>query len=154
MHAAPPLQVEVIRPVALRAAVWLLVVMVCVAMMSWSLAHSAPVPTWVSATSVGGTLFALRLGRQHPCHGSLTLRWDGQYWHVGQVEAVEPVSGEVVVAIDLGSLILLRFTPNTVSRWRYATWIAVTRRGLETHWHALRCALYSPRPSQAVPFSA
>jgi hypothetical protein len=39
---------------------------------------------------------------------------------------------------------LLRFTPDAPARM---TWLPVQRRGLEAQWHALRCAVYSPRPA-------
>jgi hypothetical protein len=38
---------------------------------------------------------------------------------------------------------LLNFTPDAAAR---TSWLPVQRLGLETQWHALRCAVYSPRP--------
>jgi hypothetical protein len=51
--------------------------------------------------------------------------------------------GNVAVVIDLGPWMLLRFTADAPPR---TTWLPVQRRGLEAQWHALRCAVYSPRP--------
>jgi hypothetical protein len=67
-----------------------------------------------------------------------TLYWDGRAWQL------DAVPGELRVAIDLGPWMLLIFTPDAAAR---ASWLPVQRLGLETQWHALRCAVYSPRPA-------
>ena len=67
-----------------------------------------------------------------------SLRWDGQVWQL------DDVSGELTAAIDLGPWMLLKFAPEMPGR---TSWLPVQRRGLETQWHALRCAVYSPRPA-------
>ena len=51
-------------------------------------------------------------------------------------------TGALEVAIDLGAFLLLRLC----ERRRTSIWLPVQRRGLESQWHALRCALYSPPP--------
>jgi hypothetical protein len=51
----------------------------------------------------------------------------------------------VAVAIDLGGWMLLRFVPGAGGG--RARWIALQRHGLEPQWHALRCAVYAPRPA-------
>jgi len=59
-------------------------------------------------------------------------------------------SGTLVVAIDLGSFVLLRLD---LTRHR-RLWLPVQRRGLEREWHAVRCALYStssPPPAPSAP---
>ena len=66
-----------------------------------------------------------------------SLRWDGQVW------LLDVAPGQLKVAIDLGPWMLLYFVPETEGRMR---WLPVQRRGLEAQWHALRCAVYSPRP--------
>ena len=65
-----------------------------------------------------------------------SLRWDGKVWHL------DTAAGELKVAVDLGPWMLLLFTPQAPGR---ASWLPVQRRGLEAQWHALRCAIYSPR---------
>ena len=67
-----------------------------------------------------------------------SLRWDGRAWQL------DAAAGELSVAIDLGPWMLLRFKPERRAR---ASWLPVQRAGLETQWHALRCAVYSPRPA-------
>jgi hypothetical protein len=54
-------------------------------------------------------------------------------------------SGTLEVAMDLGAFLLLRL----VERRRTIAWLPVQRRGVETQWHALRCAVYSPPPLAA-----
>ena len=66
-----------------------------------------------------------------------SLRWDGQAWHL------DAIPGDVAVVIDLGPWMLLRFTAAEPDQ---ITWLPVQRRGIDAQWHALRCAVYSPRP--------
>ena len=66
-----------------------------------------------------------------------SLRWDGRAWQL------DAAAGELSVAIDLGPWMLLCFMPEGRGR---CSWLPIQRRGLEAHWHALRCAVYSPRP--------
>ncbi len=62
-------------------------------------------------------------------------------------------TGALRVAIDLGAFLLIRLG----DRRRTSLWLPVQRRGLESEWHALRCAVYSPPPaaggSPAAPAS-
>lgn len=89
------------------------------------------------------------------------LAWDGQDWCLAP-GATNPVSasgqrGDMTVALDLGSALLLRFSP-AESRpsagpagWRRRPiWLPLHRDGLPMQWHALRCALYSPRPGPVI----
>ncbi|HEY1393648.1 MAG TPA: hypothetical protein VFV25_09745 [Methylibium sp.] len=73
------------------------------------------------------------------------LRWDRQCWHLGweQDPADPPVRGDLHVAVDLDAWMLLHFRPEGK---RLGVWIALSRRDLPDDWHALRCAVYSPRP--------
>jgi hypothetical protein len=75
-----------------------------------------------------------------------TLDWDARQWRL--VTAGSEEAGEIAVAMDVGSGLLLRFRP--LAAPRRARWIALSRRGLEAQWHGLRCALYSPRPGAAA----
>jgi hypothetical protein len=57
-------------------------------------------------------------------------------------------TGTLEVSMDLGAFVLLRL----VERQRTIAWLPVQRRGVETQWHALRCAVYSPpRFSRGAP---
>jgi hypothetical protein len=87
------------------------------------------------ATAVALTMLALAVSLWRV--PAQSLRWDGQVWRL------DAVPGELTVAVDIGPWMLLRFTPGAGSRTR---WLPVQRRGLEAQWHALRCAVYAPRP--------
>jgi len=54
-------------------------------------------------------------------------------------------TGTLEVAVDLGAFLLLRL----VEQRRTIVWLPVQRRGVESQWHALRCAAYSPLPLAA-----
>jgi hypothetical protein len=56
-------------------------------------------------------------------------------------------TGTLEVAIDFGAFLLLRL----VERRRTIVWLPVQRRGVETQWHALRCAVYSPPLAAGEP---
>jgi hypothetical protein len=59
-------------------------------------------------------------------------------------------SGKLNVAMDLGGFLLLRL----IDERRRSAWLPVQRRGLEAHWHGLRCAVYSPPPPAAAASTA
>ena len=85
---------------------------------------------------------------------AVSLRWDGQVWHLGPADAPVDASvpGELAVAIDLGRWMLLWFRPAAPQPRPLLTWLPAQRRGIEPHWHALRCAVHSPRaPAAADP---
>jgi len=81
----------------------------------------------------------------------VTLDWNGRQWTWAAPPAAAE-GGEIGVAMDLGPWLLLRFRPTLAPR--RLRWIALQRGGLEAHWHALRCALYSPRPAAATGAAA
>jgi hypothetical protein len=85
------------------------------------------------------------------------LSWDGQDWWLapgaGDPASASGQRGQMAVAFDLGSALLLRFSPGeapsgggVAGRWRRPIWLPLHRDALPVHWHALRCALYSPPP--------
>ena len=82
----------------------------------------------------------------------VNLHWDGGQWSLGQagVAALEPLTGELEVAVDLGVWMLLRFTANDPSSRPRVHWVPAQRAGHAPQWHALRCAVYSPRPDAGV----
>ena len=71
------------------------------------------------------------------------LDWDARRWALHS-PAGAAQEGELAVAIDLGPWLLLRFRPAAPPR--RARWIALQRAAHAAQWHALRCAVYSPRP--------
>lgn len=150
MRTAPALQVTVARYGLWRGALLGLAVAATAAVTLWW--ATAGVPAAAGASVLLGTLllsgWLLRAEwRRPPC----VLRWDGQCWHWGTpgAPAARHGSGRVVVTLDLGSWMLLRLVPDGADRRRRAraAWLPVQARGLEPHWHALRCAVYSPTPA-------
>jgi len=78
--------------------------------------------------------------------GGLLTRSEGVWTFLSDTGARR--TGTLEVSMDLGAFMLLRL----VERQRTIAWLPVQRRGVETQWHALRCAVYSPpRFSQGAP---
>ena len=149
MRAAPALQITVNSHGWWRAAVLFLAACVCAAMLAWWWTQPSPAAAWLGAAAgASGLVALLALGlvaRMPPS----TLTWDAQVWRLGPRNTTDDAaaSGQIAVAIDLGAWMLLRFTRDaTPGSRRRSTWIAVQRPGLAGQWHALRCAVYSPRP--------
>jgi hypothetical protein len=74
------------------------------------------------------------------------LRWTGSGWRLG----AEPgADGSIVLAIDLGAWMLLRFAPEG-ARWPWrSAWLPVAAGGIApADWHTLRCAVHAaPAPA-------
>ena len=139
MRASPACQVSLQRFGVWRAAVLVLALAGAAAMAVWLLGREPPVSIGLMMLAVAFMLTmlasAVSLWRT-PAQQS--LRWDGQAWQL------DATPGELSLAIDLGPWMLLRFTPEAGGR---VCWLPAQRRGLEAQWHALRCAVYAPRPS-------
>jgi hypothetical protein len=135
------------------AGVGALVLLGAAVALGWWLAVPAPASgatmlgALLAAACLGAALFGVR--RVPPTR----LRWDGQRWFVGVVGPADsdPSAADLTVAIDLGGWMLLRLRRRDAPRWRRAFWLPAQRRGHETQWHALRCAVYSPRPAVGAP---
>ena len=156
MRASPAFQVVLERFGVWRGAVFVAALAGVLVMAGGLMAQAPAAPAIVrwAAAVLGLVLLAwgVSAARVRP----VSLRWDGQLWHLGAPDSAghEPASGELQVALDLGPWMLLRFRPGA-STWRTrATWRPVQRRGLEPQWHALRCAVYSPRPPLAADAAA
>jgi len=148
MRASPAFQVTVERFGIWRAVVLALLSAAAATLSAWLLseAGSTPVALLVPVGLAGAALVASAalLLRCRPT----SLRWDSTQWHLGAPGTAgdEPHTGRLAVAIDLGGWMLLRFEHDLTRRWRRTTWLPVQRRGLESQWHALRCAVYCARP--------
>jgi hypothetical protein len=149
MRAHPAFQITLRRFGAWRAAVWAVSGAASLTLVAWAL--SAPQvrsPWWLGlcALGLGAVLWlSVSLARISP----MSLRWDGQLWHLGPADAVgnEPWPGQLTVCIDLGAWMLLRFRHTGPGPRPRVSWLPVQRSGRQPYWHALRCALYSPRPA-------
>ena len=133
-----------------RAAVLAVTLLVVLTIGTW-LATRTRVPGVLVAAGIAAAVIVwlcMALLRAAP----LSLRWDTQRWHLGPADTAgqEPWAGELNVVIDLGSWMLLRFRPDAANSLRAARWLPVQRGGLEAQWHALRCAVYSPRPAAGL----
>jgi len=160
MRASPTFQCVLNRFGVWRAAVAAVASAGVVVLLSWLASRSEPTPPLGLAAWVGAMIAVPALAASLMRMPPVAMRWDGQQWWLarqtrsssraaatGQLDAV---AGEIDVALDFGGWMLLRFRPVAVARRaRPAQWLPVQRRGLEAHWHALRCAVYSPRPASA-----
>ena len=147
MRASPALQVVIDRFGVWRAAVIVLALAGLVVVLAWTVSPQASLPAASRWPAAVAALALLLFGSSAARVAPVSLRWDGQLWHLGPPASAghEPESGQLHVVIDLGPWMLLRFEP-TESTWRtHTTWLPVQKRGLEARWHALRCAVYSPR---------
>lgn len=148
MRTAPALQVRLVHFGVWRIGVWLLTLAAALTLVMWIAAlRSGPGLVWLAAGAMAIALIVgsgARLARIAP----LSLQWDGVGWHIAPLSPPgwQAMSGELSIALDLGAWMLLRFHHDGLGRWSGSTWLPVQRHGLEAQWHALRCAVYSPRP--------
>jgi hypothetical protein len=147
VRASPAFHATVSQFGQWRAALVMLTIAAMVILIAWFLAFVEPHSLW---TTAGFALVLAGLSwnlssfiRMRP----VSLRWDGQCWHWGPAASGghEPWVGHMEVCVDLGCWMLLRLMPESNARRMKKHWLAVQQRGLEAHWHALRCAVYSPR---------
>lgn len=147
MRAAPAVSLSVRPSPHWRAALALLAIIALLSTAGWAWRRGDVASAGVAVAVGLLALHALRSARRRP---PLGLRWDGQAWWLSEPgrDGGDPRSGEVVLALDLGAWLLLAFHPHAgapgPARRR---WLPLQRAGLEADWHALRCALYSPRPA-------
>jgi len=149
MRASPAFQVRIVRYGVWRAAVAPLIVLAFAAQAAWLATRFEDV-----SLATFAVLAAVDLGLLGAAAGTLRLpavdlRWDTQHWSLARVSSFdEPAPGNLAIALDLGAWMLLRFDRHpSAARGRRTTWLPVQRRGLEPHWHALRCAVYCARPA-------
>jgi hypothetical protein len=153
MRASPAFEVTLHRFGVWRGAVLMLGGLGVAAMAAWLVTREVPVgiPLAIAGASAAVTLLWLAVSLAHV--PAVALRWDGLLWHLGSPAAAGPddsMPGDVAVILDLGSWMLLRFTPAVPHAQPRVTWLPVQRRGIETQWHALRCSVYSPHPASAT----
>ena len=148
MRASPAFQVVLDRFGVWRAAVLAAALLGALVMAAWLVSQPPSVSAAVRWVAAVAALVLLTVGAFAARVRPVSLRWDGQLWHLGPPDSAghEPHSGALLVVLDLGPWMLLRFELAESTRRARATWLPVQRRGLEAQWHALRCAVYSPRP--------
>jgi hypothetical protein len=156
MRASPAFQVVLDSFGVWRWVVLTLVLAGGIVMAAWLASSQPSVPVVSRGSAAIAAIVLLLLGAWAACVAPVSLRWDGRLWHLGPPESAghEPASGDLQVALDFGPWMLLRVEP-AESTWRTrATWLPAQRRGLDLRWHALRCAVYSPRPQPGAGAAA
>ena len=156
MRASPAVEVTLTRFGAWQAGMGVLAFASASCVLAWwATQHRLPpVGAGMAAAAVLCALGWLLLPLVRVPHAR--LRWDGRGWQLRPTESAagsasaEAVAGELAVAMDLGAWMLLRFEPLARARWATPVWLPVQRAGIEPQWHALRCAVYSPRPAPAA----
>lgn len=146
MHASPPFQMAVHRYGVWRAAAVFLVASTTAAVAAWLVHSHVMTLVWaVLCLLVSGSVAVLaHAWRLRP----VSLRWDSQRWHLGPLTTTwhEHDAGRLLVAIDFGAWMLLRFIPDSATVLRPGVWLPVQRLGHEPAWHSLRCTVYCARP--------
>lgn len=140
MYAAPPVRVSLGRGWAWPAFVGACVAVATANVVGWGLLGGEIEPALPPALLGGLCSGSIAAWRVHRLHGAGDLRWDGASWQWRGSD------GQAHVAIDLGRWMLLRFEPSDGAR----RWLAASRAQMIGSWPALRAALYSRRPSEAV----
>ncbi|HSV68783.1 MAG TPA: hypothetical protein VLI72_01625 [Methylibium sp.] len=143
MRAAPAVSVAVRAGARWRLAVALLLAVAGAAVLLWA-AERGDAPAWLGAGACMG--WAAVLGWRGGRVARWRLDWDGQAWQLQAERERAPHRGKMAVMLDLGDALLLRFVPDDGTR---GTWLPLQRADAPAEWHALRCALYSPRPAAA-----
>lgn len=107
-------------------------------LIAWLVLAELPLPLALTAGAASAAALALAapLLRPAPC----LLRCDGADWWWSPASGAPALRGQLQVALDLGSLLLLRFDP--AGRARGRRWIPVATGGAQAGWHALRRAVY------------
>jgi hypothetical protein len=79
--------------------------------------------------------------------GPVTLVWNGELWqlYLDESTAGACAGGRLEVQLDCGDWMLLRFVPDPPAQRARSRWLPAQRDASAHDWHALRCALYSPR---------
>lgn len=155
MRSPPAFQVTISHFGLWHGAVVLLILFTAAVGASWLIATAPNVSVWGMA-ACGAVLLVLLLGAKGLVPApAVSLRWDGQCWHLGLVSAVgiEPWQGRIDVCMDLGFWMLLCFRTDAPGFRAHRHWLPIQRSGLRNHWHALRCAVYSP-PLDGSPTAA
>jgi hypothetical protein len=147
MRAAPAVSLNGSDSGAWLWALWALWLLSAAVTAFWAIEIAEPASLSVAAlTSICAVWVAWHTRR--PRHW--TLLWDGETWSLAfDADPRAPRLGNVTVSLDLGTAVLLRFSTFDGQR-QSDVWLPLTRSGQPALWHALRCALYSPRPTASA----
>ncbi len=153
MQAASAVQVTVQRFGVWNLALGLVSATAMSVAATWLVTRDDELPGWsgmlLTASVLIGLLGVVDLFRRQP----IVLRWDTQRWHVTDPSrgASDIEVSDMAVVLDLGGWMLLRFRCDVPRRTLRRGWIPMQRSGIESHWHALRCAVYAQGARWARP---
>jgi hypothetical protein len=147
MRSSPALQVTVRDFSVWRCAVLALGAFAVAALVAWGIAAMLEQDTRLQWLAFATALAAAGLGISLWRTVQVSLAFDGSTWTLFKAHAsrTEAIVGEPRVCLDFDAWILIHFVTHT-ARARSA-WIGLQRGAIGEPWHALRCALYLPRPS-------
>jgi hypothetical protein len=139
MRTAPPVSVHCTGGAFWRGVQTLLPALATAAFGAWVAGHSQwSVGTTAAVVWLLSALVAV-LAWRAAAPRVATLNWDGQEW------TVDEMAGQLLVMMDLGPWLLLRWMPAQRGRTR---WLAVSASEAGAAWHGLRAALYAKLPLQ------
>jgi hypothetical protein len=147
MRAAPAVAVTIRRSPRWIGWIGSLVAAAVATALAWAAVGGGARWLVAAATLAWGLAVLFAEWRRRP----VGLRWDRQSWHFGRASGsfvAQEATGDLHVAVDLGDWMLLRFAPADAPTRR--TWLVAQRGSAEGDWHALRCAVYSPRPPRPL----
>jgi hypothetical protein len=157
MRVAPPVRAWSSGSGPWRAVQQMLYAISSTALAYWIGSHLAGDAVWLLLASLAIGAGAALLAGQWLAVPPQLLGWDGAAWSVG-AEASGRQCGHAALMLDLGSWMLVRFTPvgQPVSPLRPAArWLAFACRGDgRATWAALRVALYAVPAAAAGPGAA
>jgi hypothetical protein len=151
MHTAPAVSVQVDPEPRWRLALAVLSVLSALIVVLWWIYKALNTPSpwtlglvltvWVLTGWAAWQSWRLRTP------DCISIQWSGAQWTVIDCSC-RASTGEVVVVMDLGGWMLLRFEPDrhALTTLRKPVWIPLSEQRLPQHWHALRCAVHGARP--------
>jgi hypothetical protein len=146
MRAPPPVRVQVGLDRRWLMALALLAAAAAGNTMAWALSRLEASGPATAAAAVVAAVFAAAAAsagaRWTAPRGHLS--WDGHGWVWQPVDAAA-AGGEVTLALDLDSWMLLRFDAAAGPR----RWLPIPMSSARAVWSPLRGALYGPRPVHA-----
>jgi len=150
MRASPAFQITIRRFGVWRCAIAVLLLASVGSLVAFALAEGGSTSVGVRAISSAASIVIVLAGATLMRRQAISLRWDTQRWNLGPASSVgeEPWPGHLEVSLDLGVWMLLRFEHDLAPSGRRNLWIPVQRHGIESAWHAMRCAVYSARSAQ------
>jgi len=147
MRVAPPVQA-----LSCSAGPWLSIQLLLYALSTgvavwWTGAQLGGAGAWLAFGSLVLGLVAAWVARGALARLALRLGWDGSRWRL-QAPGSDDRLGSVVLMLDLGAWMLVRFTVADARPGRGVVWLPLSQRVATDVWPALRVALHAPQPAR------